>query len=193
MRHTWAALFLVAALLPQIGGAEAQNSKVSVLMQMHGPVPQPPQSPPFLSTTRCSLLTFVAGVPPSQPDDKVTVCAIGGPFGAGMVGIVESGNPHIGNTITADEALTFSPMDVLYIHIVLTSTDTVMAGPPGSNPHITGGLQYLSGSWVITGGTGVFAGLKGNGERVQATVSNQGTPPYAYPQYFDAQLVGFVQ
>ena len=75
MRHAWAALFLVAALLTQVGGAEAQNSKVSVLMQMHGPVPIPP---PFLSTTRCSLLTFVAGVPPSQPDDTVTVCAMGG-------------------------------------------------------------------------------------------------------------------
>ena len=112
-----------------------------------------------------------------------------------MVGIVQSGPPHISNTITADEALTFSPTDVLYIHSVLTSTDTVMAGPPGSDPHTTGGLQYLQGSWTITGGTGVFAGLKGNGERVQATVSNQGVPgtPTVRPQYFDAQLVGFVQ
>ena len=142
MRYTWAAL-LAVPLLMHFGGAEAQNSRASVLIELHGDA--------VASTTRCSLLSFVAAPPLSQPDVNESLCAIGGPFGAGMVGLVTTGFNFGRGTLQFDDTIAFSPTDVLTIHNVMLNTDTVVAGPPGSDQTTTGGVQYFTGTWSITG------------------------------------------
>jgi hypothetical protein len=133
------------------------------------------------SASRCDLYTFVAA--PPQPEVGATLCAIGGPFGDGAVGtVLPSARKFAGTTIHLDRTVTFNDTDALYISTVFNFTEQVRAG--------TGGLNYFSGTWEITGGTGAFASLRGQGSLVNAIVSNVNVPPP--PQYAREELVGWV-
>jgi len=136
------------------------------------------------STTGCSLFSFVAAPPLAQPAVGATLCAIGGPFGAGMVGIVVGPEPsHAGLTVhIVDRIAYFSPTDAIFLSIMFKADAQVDAG--------TGGVVYLSGNWSITGGTGVFSGLSGQGTAVNALVSDVNVPPP--PEYAQEDLVGWV-
>ena len=54
-----------------------------------------------------------------------------------------------------------------------------------------GGVNYFDGSWAITGGSGAFEGLRGQGTLMVAIGSNANVPPPA--EYAREELVGSVK
>jgi hypothetical protein len=140
---------LIGLALMHGGAAEAQGVKENVMMHVRANfVP---------STTGCSLFSFVAAPPSSQPEASATLCAIGGPFGPGMVGTVLGPFPSFaGITIhVLDRIVSFNATDAIFLRLTFLTEAGIDAG--------TGGVDYLSGNWKITGGTGVFSGLSGQG------------------------------
>lgn len=173
MSRLWAAL-LAAPVLVYVGGAEAQPSQTSVLMQIRQNF--------TASTEVCELFSFVAAKPPKRPPAPNTLCAIGGPFGAGMVGTFVDTFTTQGITIQFDRTVTFATGQV-YMRGVGQNVATVDLGDAG-------GVIYFTGTWNITGGTGAFAGLNGQGTSANAAVfTSNHEPP---PDYGEGQLVGWV-
>jgi hypothetical protein len=178
MRRVSAVLFVIPVLLcsevliPATAGG-ATSPRAAVVMHVRTSFDG--------SASRCDLYSFVAA--PPQPEVDATLCAIGGPFGDGMVGTTLPTAPKFaGTTIQLDRTVTFNETDALYLRSVFNFKEGVQAG--------TGGLNYFSGTWEITGGTGAFAGLRGQGTLVNAIVSNVNVPPP--PQYAQEELVGWV-
>ena len=173
MKQVLAAVFIILALM-RAGVAETQGSQEAVLMQLRTNF--------VASTTGCSLFSFVAAPAPAQPEVGATLCAMGGPFGTGMVGTVVGPPPKFaGSTIHLDRIVYFNTGDAIYLRTLFETQAQVDAG--------TGGIVYFSGNWKITGGTGAFAGLAGEGSLVNAAVSNVNVPPP--PQYAQEQFVGW--
>jgi hypothetical protein len=174
------ALVILAALSLIPGAASAQPTKSDVLMQV--------RSNGVPSLTKCGLDGFVAAPTPPQPETGATLCAIGGPFGAGMVGVLVPPTPkfagHSG-TIQLDRTFNFNngTADALTIRTIVHATAQIRPG--------TGGINYFEGSWEITGGTGLFAGQQGQGTVTVALGSHApgGPPP---PQFGREELVGWV-
>lgn len=175
MKQTFAVVFMGLVLMHG-GAAVAQVSKADVMMQVR--VNFAP------STIGCNVFSFVAAPPPAQPELGATLCAIGGPFGAGMVGIVEGPFPSFaGLTIhILDRIVSFSSTDAIYLRILFRDEAGIDTG--------TGGVVYHVGGWKITGGTGAFSGLSGAGSTVSSVVSNFNVPPP--PEYVVEELVGRV-
>src|SRR5262245_13816597 len=173
MKQALSATFMVLVLM-RGAIAEAQGSQEPVLMQL--------RSNFEASKTGCNLFSFVAAPAPNHPEAGSTLCAMGGPFGAGMVGTVAGPFPKFaGPTIHLDRTVSFSPTDAIHLQTDFVLAAAVVAGP--------GGINYFSGSWKITGGTGAFAGLAGQGTVVNAIVSTVNPPPP--PQYAREEFVGW--
>jgi hypothetical protein len=157
------------------GSAFAQPAKESVLMQV--------RSNRVASTTKCAVEPFVAVAPPSQPETGSTLCAVGGPFGAGMVGVGAPTVPQFaGGTIHLNRTFTFNAGDALSIRTVFNFADQIRAG--------TGGVNYFNGTWEITGGVGAFKNLRGQGTLTNAIASKSNVPPP--PEFAREELVGWV-
>jgi hypothetical protein len=174
------ALVILAALSLIPGAASAQPTRSDVLMQV--------RSNSVPSLIKCNLDGFVAAPTPPQPEIGATLCAIGGPFGAGMVGVLVPPVPKFaGNsgTIQLDRIFNFNNgmADALTIRTIVHAAAQIRPG--------TGGINYFEGSWEITGGTGLFAGLQGQGTVTVALGSHEpGRPPP--PQFGREELVGWV-
>jgi hypothetical protein len=156
--------------------ASAQPSRQSILVRVEG----------GFVTTGCDVGTFKsAGT--ALPHVGGTLCAVGGPFGAGMTATAQSAVPKFaGNsgTIQLDRTFTFSdPKDTITVRTIFNFTDKIFAG--------SGGLNYFNGTWSITGGTGLFTGLKGQGTLTNAIGSTTDVPPP--PQFTHEEWVGWVQ
>ena len=172
--------FLLFAFLSVIpGSTPAQPARQDVLMQV--------RSSGAPSLTKCNLDGFVAAPVPPQPETGATLCAIGGPFGAGMVGILVPPVPKFaGNsgTIQLDRTFDFNngTTDTLIIRTIVHAAAQLRPG--------TGGINYFEGSWEIIGGTGAFKGAKGQGSLTVALGSHAagGPPP---PEYGREELVGW--
>lgn len=181
MRRPWMATFryfvlvCTASLSATSSIAVPPVTREAVVMQLHTNF--------VASTSVCSLFSFVSATPPQQPAVGATLCAFGGPFGGGIVGtVVTTAIRHAGQTIQLDRTVSFGGTDVIYVRAVFQLLETVSGG--------SGGLNYFSGTWDITGGTGAFGELRGQGTLVNAVVSNDNVPPP--PQFADESLVGWV-
>jgi hypothetical protein len=176
MRKAYAAA-AISGLLTLVGSASADVTRESIAIQVRTNfVP---------STTRCALDSFVVAPSPAQPEVGATVCAMGGPFGDGMVGVDTGINPRFaGSTIHLDRTFTFNNgADAVYIRTKFVVDRQVVAD--------SGGINYLNGSWEITGGSGAFEGLHGQGSLRIAIASTVNIPPP--PEYAREELVGWVK
>jgi hypothetical protein len=139
------------------------------------------------SLTKCNLDGFVAAPTSPQPETGATLCVIGGLFGAGMVGVLVPPVPKFAGdsgTIQLDRTFDFNngTADTVTIRTLVHPTAQIRPG--------TGGINYFEGSWEVTGGTGLFAGLQGQGSVTVALGSHAlgGPPP---PQFGREELVGW--
>lgn len=174
--HKAKAAAAIVGLLTLVGSATADVTRESVAMQVRTNF--------VASTTRCALDSFVVAPPAAQPEVGGTLCAIGGPFGDGMVGVGLPFDAKFVGTIHADRTFTFNNgTDAIYLRTVFNFVGLV----PADN----GGINYFSGSWQITGGSGAFEGLHGEGTLTAAIASTANTPPP--PEYTREELVGWVR
>jgi hypothetical protein len=137
-------------------------------------------------TNGCGVDTFAA-TGPGQSHSGGTMCVLGGPFGAGMIGTTVSAIPKFsGNSGTIQLNRTFSfnnGRDTLSVRTVFNFTDKIFAGP-------VGGFNHFNGTWEITGGTGAFAGLNGQGTLTNDIGSDANVPPP--PEFQREEWVGWV-
>jgi hypothetical protein len=144
-------LLSLAPLILVSASAAAQPAKQSVVMQM--------RSNGVASTTECAIDPFVVAPKPPQPQTGTSVCVMGGPFGTGMVGVSIPQQPDFhGNSgvITQDSTFSFNNgHDTVLIRTVVNFQEEV--------PASAGGVRYFTGTWEITGGTGAFDGIQGQG------------------------------
>jgi hypothetical protein len=176
MSKAYAAAAL-AGLLTLVGSASADVSREYIAIQVRTNfVP---------STTRCALDSFVVAGPAAQPEVGATVCAMGGPFGDGVVGVdLGVDAKFAGATIHLDRTFTFNNgADAVYIRTLFNFGPQVLAD--------NGGINYVSGTWEITGGSGAYEGLRGRGTLTNAFGSTVNAPPP--PEYAREELVGWVK
>ena len=139
------------------------------------------------SLTGCSIDFFVAAPTPPQPQTGATICALGGPFGAGMVGVLVPPQPKFAGesgTIELDRTFNFNngTADTLVIRTIVRASEQIRPG--------TGSINYFQGSWEITGGTGVFAGLQGQGA-VTVALGSHNPDKVSPPEFGREELVGW--
>jgi hypothetical protein len=161
------------------GSASAQPVRQDVVIHI--------QSNGVASLAGCSIDFFIAAPAPPQPQKGATLCALGGPFGAGMVGVLVPAVPKFaGNsgTIQLDRTFNFNngTLDTLIVRTVVHASEQIRPA--------TGSINYFEGSWEITGGTGVFAGLQGQGS-VTVALGSHNPAVVSPPEYGREELIGW--